>query len=309
AVVGTGAALYFSYANAVREAEVALTGLGRATGMTTGELMANADASADAANISVSAARRQQAEYIRMGVTNSGVLAELIDLTRDYALVTGQDAEGASRELGRAFADLTTGTETLNDRLNLFDATTQAHILSLIEQNRQTDAQTVAAEALRQKLGDVADQTNILARAWRNVQNAASDAWNAMGRGVNVRLGGGTTEDQLAAARASERSLVGRANDWFARQFGAPGPFQQHREQLEAQLAAEQAQARANAAAEERNRISREGAAAAAALMPWERQRAELSGQIADIERARAAGTMDEVTATRALTVARRRMA
>src|SRR5690606_10707946 len=82
AVVGTGAALYFSYANAVREAEVALTGLGRATGMTTGELMANADASADAANISVSAARRQQAEYIRMGVTNSGVLAELIDLTR-----------------------------------------------------------------------------------------------------------------------------------------------------------------------------------------------------------------------------------
>src|SRR5690606_28622006 len=65
----------------------------------------------------------------------------------------------------------------------------------------------------------------------------------------------------------------------------------------------------ANAAAEERNRISREGAAAAAALMPWERQRAELSGQIADIERARAAGTMDEVTATRALTVARRRMA
>ena len=308
-VVVAGGVAWYQYDSAVQKAELSLYGIGKAAGLTTSDFMAMAEGAAEAANITDSAAREIASALIGAGVANQQVLDDLIVVTKDYAAVTGQEAADAARELGAAFADPIAGVETLEERLGALDSKTREHIVSLVEQNNLTGAQAELLKVLQGEVAGAADQVTGLAAAWRSVTTWATNAFEAMGKAIALESGGGTTGERIQFLEGRRNSGLGRFAAGVAGAFGAELPADQELRRLRATQESERATAAAAAAQAERNRVDREGREAVAALIPGDRQRATISAQIADIERARAAGTIDAATATRALAGAQRQLA
>lgn len=308
AVVAAGGYAWLRYDDSLQKAELSLYGIGRAAGLTTSEFMAMADGVAQAEGITSRAARDMAGAILQAGVSNTAILEGVTAATRDYAAVTGQEAASAARELGEAFVDPIQGLEMLESRLGLVDDKTRQHIISLTEQNRLTEAQAALLKVLQGEVAGAAGEVTGLAAAWRSVTTWATQAFEAMGKYIAIEAGTGTTGDRLNQARGHRNSWYGRAGAFVSRQMGGESTYDGQIRELEATQAREQADARAARARAERNRVDREGREALAALIPGERQRAQITAQIADVERAAAAGTISRADADKALAQARLRL-
>lgn len=306
AAVVVGTIAWDKYEQSTEQAELALYGAGRAAGMTVSDFQANAEAAADMANVSINAARDMEAAFLQAGVSNSAIMVDLIDVTNDYARVTGQEAAAAAQELGAAFADPIAGAEMLEERFGYLDQRSIELIRTMVQQNNLAGAQAELLRILQGEVGGAAEEVRGLAAAWQAVARWATNAFNAMGKEISLTFGGGTTEDRLQ--RLYERRDSPAEIGMRARTGMGDRAINEEIRLLEARRDQER-QAAATAAAErERNRAAAEGQQAFDALIPQERQRATILGQIADIERAQAQGTMSAANATRALTEARRRL-
>jgi hypothetical protein len=308
-VVVAGAISWNQYEEAAAKAELALYGTGRAAGLTASQFEATAQSAKNMADITISSARDQTAVFVQAGISNAEIIDDLIALTKDYAAVTGQEAVAAATELAVAFAGDRDAIMAVLDQLGGLDAKTREHIESLLRQNDLVGAQNALLRVLQGEVRGAADEVTGLAKAWRDVWTWATNAFAAMGKAIALEAGGGTTDERLSFLRGRREAPLGRAGAFVARQFGGESRFDTEIRELEVTQRQERADAAAAAARAERNRVSREGAAAAAALLPGDRQRAAVGEQLADIERAVAAGTMDRVTADRARVAAQRQLA
>ncbi len=118
ATVGAAAAAAgLSYANSQRETEKALLGVGRASGVTAGQIADLAEANASAGAVSTRSAREFAAGYASTGRIGGEIIAGLIRNTKDFAATTGQDVPDAARMLAEAFADPAKGADALSERL------------------------------------------------------------------------------------------------------------------------------------------------------------------------------------------------
>lgn len=303
-VVGTIA--WDKYEQSMEQAELSLYGAGRAAGMTVSDFEANAEAAAEMANVSINAARDMETAFLQAGMSNSAIMVDLIDVTNDYARVTGQEAAAAAQELGAAFADPIAGAEMLEERFGYLDQRSIELIRTMVQQNNLAGAQAELLRILQGEVGGAAEEVRGLAAAWQAVARWAANAFAAMGKEISLTFGGGTTEERLQ--RLYERRDNPAEIGMRARTGMGDSALNEEIRLLEARRDQER-QAAATAAAErERNRAAAEGQQAFDALIPQERQRATILGQIADIERAQAQGTMSAANATRALTEARRRL-
>lgn len=210
AVVGIaaiGVAAWVSYSNALEKLNGVAAGTGRLIDATGSELEALAESTARAAGITVGSARQIVTAYAETGRIGLDVLPGLAIATENFARATSQSADEASKQLASAFADPAKGAEELTVKYGLLDAAALAYIDDLAQQGRQTEAQIALLKGLEGAFDGAASHGNILARAWRSISTAASDAWVNMGKAIDLALGGGSTLEKLTQAK-EERSML-----------------------------------------------------------------------------------------------------
>lgn len=213
AAVVLGAKAWLDYSNSVAKLNSLSMGSGALIGMDGAQLEASAVAAARAGDITVGAAREITAAYVQTGDISGDVLTGLTALTQDFAAATGQDAAGAAKTLGTAFADPVSGAQMLAEKYGVLSQEQVEHIRHLVEENDLTGAQKYQLELLGPAFAGAADQANILARGWQNIGKAASGAWEWMGRALDRMATGGGIADQikdLEKKRGSTQASVGQ---------------------------------------------------------------------------------------------------
>lgn len=200
AVLGLAGA-QMSYEASTLKLTVAANGLGAASGQTAEQLEAQARAGAAAGDVSVAAARDMAASYANTGRIGGGVMADLIALTKSYALTTGQDAKAATKELGAAFSDPIKGAADLNSKLHFLDASQQRHIENLARSGREAEAQALLVDHLKASMMGAADATTGWAHAFGGLTTAAKNGFDEVGRYIDRLVTGGNSVERLSRAR------------------------------------------------------------------------------------------------------------
>lgn len=212
-VAGAGALAAHQYANSQREVEVALMGVGRASGLTAQGINRVAEAAEESGRISRSAARDIASIFAGTGRIGADMLPGLTDASKGYSVLTGQSRRDAAQSLAQAFASPTAGAAELEKRLGTLDDATMQFIRNAEASGNRTAAQKALFDAFNPTLVEAASKTSALAKAWDAVARAASGAWDRVGQALG---GQATLEERLDAARkkiAAEQDRYGFTRD------------------------------------------------------------------------------------------------
>ncbi|MEN2979990.1 phage tail length tape measure family protein [Tistrella bauzanensis] len=212
AVVGGGLLAWRSYLTSTKEVATAARGLGAAVAGSAGEMEAAARAGADAAGISIAAARSMEAAFLRSGQIGSEVIAGLIGVSKDFAATIGIDAASAGDALAELFSDPAAAAEKLWRQYGLIDGATARYATQLASQNRLVDAQSVLLAALPKRLADAAEATTAWGRAWGAVSRGASDAWQWVGETIDRAIYGPSDLEERISR------IQGQLDKWQPRQ-------------------------------------------------------------------------------------------
>lgn len=207
AAAAIGASAWNGYLTSIKEVETAASGLGRATAGTAAFMEEAARAGADAAGISVAAARSMEAQFLRTGRIGSENFEQLIGISKNFGATIGVSAEEAASALADMFADPAKAAQTLFQQYGLIDAATARQATNLSRQNRQSEAQALLLKALPAQLADAERATTAFGRAWDFVSAKASNAMDSIGNAIDRAAGPVTLEDRLADAQATRQRL------------------------------------------------------------------------------------------------------
>ncbi|WP_043749777.1 phage tail length tape measure family protein [Methylobacterium nodulans] len=174
AIIAGGAAL-LSYQNRMREVDRLLAGTGRASGASAQQVNAAAVAIAASGEVSVREARSIAATLAATGRIGVEMFVALGRSAKDFAATTGQEVADATQELAQAFADPAKGAQTLNEKLGLLNARTEATVRNLAEQGDRLGAQRMLFEAYSASLSRAADLTSHLGDATSAFGRVASN--------------------------------------------------------------------------------------------------------------------------------------
>jgi hypothetical protein len=259
--------------------ERAVTGLGRASGLTAEQLDELARAGAAQGEVSIKSAREQGAAYLATGRIAGEIIPGLIALGKDYASVFGIDAEQATQNLAKAMVEPDKAARELTRTMGIFDQATLDNIDSLMKQGDQLAAQKILLEGMEGALKDHADNVDGMTDAWQALGRWISDTTTKFGEWLYV-----TDAERLAqldrdiarVERGGARSgAFDRNLDRTLEGDGGLARMRAERDALAAEIGGRQrspdevAQAAANQAAqlekdrEARNRPDRSGARAA----------------------------------------------
>lgn len=191
------AVLAYAAIKADKELEAALTGTGRAAGVTAGQLDDMAVHAAQSGNISISAARSYAEAYASSGRVSGTSIEKLTAITEDYAATTHETSEDALKELVSSFSDLSTGSDVLNKKTGALDAVTRQHIIDLENQGQHALAVKAAYDALRPSLVSHTEKLSELGRVWATISKFGGDVAAGAETFINP-----TTTDKLHDAQA-----------------------------------------------------------------------------------------------------------
>lgn len=204
-VVGlAGAALYAatSFASAQEKIDLALSGIGRASGVTVDSINRIADTVSSAGEVSAKEARQIATAIAATGKASEEATGKATMLAHAFSLVTGGDLKETAQELAGIFADPAKGVDTLNAKLGAFnDAETQS-IKLMAAANDRMGAQRALADGLQRALVGVTEKTSSWSRAWDAVANGASNAFDAVGRAIDRAAGLRTPQEAFDEAKA-----------------------------------------------------------------------------------------------------------
>jgi phage-related minor tail protein len=193
-----------------RQIAQALSGTGRASGLTVGGINQIASAGSSAFGLSVSEARELATALAATGKVGKDNIGQIVGLGHDVATALGVDATKATQMLAKAFADPVKGAEELNERLGFLDAATQRQIKNLSDQNRLYEAQQTLIGAAKTSLSDFTQNVSTSTHFWTALGNAMSNAWDKFSAGASRATGIGFTEgldEQIARVQANIERL------------------------------------------------------------------------------------------------------
>lgn len=196
-------------------------------------------------------------------------MAGLIGISKTYARVTNQDLADAGAELAKALADPSKGLDILNGRLGVFDARTQASIRSMQAQGNLLGAQQGLLSKTAEDLSTAADRTWTLTKAWQALKNATSNGIDAVGQAVQSAIDPTLQQEKSKLEKALAQPTTGF--------FGTNTRFmqkglQERLDEINKQIAAEEATAQAKAAEQARARRSNEVGGLARSASPEQTQ-------------------------------------
>ncbi|MCV9960727.1 phage tail length tape measure family protein [Pararhizobium sp. BT-229] len=197
AAVLIGAKAWNDYLVSTKAVETAAAGLGRTMAGSAAEMEAAAQAGAEAANISVSAARSLEAQFLRTGKIGYENFEQLIGVSKDFAATLGIDSAAAGTKLSEMFANPAQAAEQLYRQYGLISPATAEYVQRLVAQNRAAEAQSVLLNALPIRLADATEATTAFGRAWEGVATAASNSWDYIGKAIDRATTGPSLEDRM----------------------------------------------------------------------------------------------------------------
>lgn len=262
--VGSGLALasIIKLTSAQVEMERVTSGVGRGAGITAQQFDAMAQSAARASHVSNQAARNTLGALVGTGRIQAPIAQQVTNRARDFAATTGLQAAEANRLLAESFADPTRGAERLNEVLGGLDARTMAYIRSLQSAGSLQQAQAVLlTSVLVPGIRNAAEVTSIWTQAWERLQAGASNAFEAIGRGIQRVTGSGDSPEELQRQLELVRQRLQGVQAFAQSALGQLPIFAQHATQQLALLNAEMERLQRRSV---EVRVSSEGAADAA---------------------------------------------
>lgn len=118
------------------------------------------------------------------------------------AELSGQSADQVVSQFLKMTDGVTSWAATTNQQYHFLDLATYQRIQSLEDQGRKEEAIEVASQALKkateERLQEMEQRLNWVARAWGNVKDAANDTWESFKGGVSAALGINSLDDQIS---------------------------------------------------------------------------------------------------------------
>ncbi|MNS18431.1 Prophage tail length tape measure protein [compost metagenome] len=213
AATAVGVAAWMDGEKSALAYERAVSGVGRTSRISVGELQAAAEAGAEAGNISQKAAREQATAYAATGKIGVEVIAGLLAMGKDYASFMGMDAADATKTLAKAMEDPAKAGRDMTRDFGLLDQKTLDHIDSLVKLGDRQAAQKILMDALSGAVVGHSEKIGKISSAWDQAARSVSNYWDWLGKALY------TTDDERIAEleqRAANRSLGvggGRAAD------------------------------------------------------------------------------------------------
>jgi hypothetical protein len=202
-----------SYMSAQRDVTRSLTGIGRASGTTAGDINTIASQGASPLGQSVSEAREFGSVLAATGKIGRDEIGSLVKLGHDFAVTLGTDSKEAAQALAKAMADPIKGADELNQRLGFMDAAQQRQIANLVAQNRVAEAQRIIIAGIQSSIASANEQTGFWSKTWTAISNAISNAYDGLGRVLSRATGiGETLDDQYAKAKRQLDDLQARSS-------------------------------------------------------------------------------------------------
>lgn len=209
AFAGAGYYLATSWEEAQRKTTLALTGIGSVSGVTVTDINRIAIAAASSGKITVGAARDMALEFAATGKIGADLAEKLVGLSEGTGALFNEDQAASAKRLADAFADPAKGVDELNARLAVFDAKTRQRILDLTAENRTVEAQNLLLAGAADATRNAAAQVGVLGAAWEKTKSKISEYLDAAGHVADKALGGGSLEEQLAAAQSQLQKAQG----------------------------------------------------------------------------------------------------
>lgn len=269
-----------SYLDEQKDAQRALIGSRTAS---PGGINQIADSRSSLTGLSVSETREAALEFAKTGQIHSRVIGEMIETTRNFALVTGQSSKEAAAALAGAFTNIQ-GIDKLNQQFNFLDGNTRRVVESMLLAGRTTDAAALANSRLGLTLKEVENTQGALAKGWTAIGNAISDATGKLGEFIAKKSGlqQASLSEQADALRSQIGGLEkqGLGNRFFE------ATLQNYREKL---AALDHVLEQINESAAFRS-LSASASQAVAATDPLRGKLDEIVGKLTQLKDAQAAG-------------------
>ncbi|MEG8642136.1 phage tail length tape measure family protein [Klebsiella pneumoniae] len=141
------------------------------------------------------------------GLVSSGKFTgETLNSVAQAASMVGELSGQSADQVVSQFAKMTDGVASwaasTNQQYHYLDLETYQRIQNLEDQGRKEEAIEVASQALKkatvERLKQMEDQLNWVAKAWGNVKDAANDTWESFKGGVAAALGINSLDDQIS---------------------------------------------------------------------------------------------------------------
>jgi lambda family phage tail tape measure protein len=240
-IAGAGAAYLAvtQYAEAQRQVQMSLVGMGRASGASVGSINAVASQGSSAFGLSVSEAREMASALAATGRVANDNLLPIVKIGKDISKVFGIEATEASRLLAQSFADPARGAEQLNQRLGFMDAAMQRNIQNLVAQNRMHDAQRALLDGVTSSLDGLNRGVASSSKFWTALGNTISNVWDKTGEFLSRSTGIGYTaglDEQIENTKqriAELEALMSRRSEAANRGLGTTTALARERAELE----------------------------------------------------------------------------
>ncbi|WP_394536957.1 phage tail length tape measure family protein [Methylorubrum rhodesianum] len=198
----TASVAWYRFNSAQTESQRILMGVGRASGATVGQINDIATAAAATGEVSTREARAMANALAATGQIGVGMFGGLIESTRGYAKIMGQDLATAQAAVAQAFADPEKGAVTLNRQLLILNATQLENIQTMARQGDRLGATAALQAALAQGVKNATELTTGWGHAFEWAGNRAGSFFDKVGKGVDRFLTGGDIETRIKDLQA-----------------------------------------------------------------------------------------------------------
>jgi phage-related minor tail protein len=192
---------------------VSLNGLGRASGLTIGQVNAVAGRSAATSGMSINAAQGLAAQFLGAGVPG-GALGGAIGVTRDFGRKLGLSQEDTAGTLARALADPAKGAQELADKFGLLTRAQRLQIEQTAGMGDKAAAAAKLVETLRSRLAELEDPTWRLSRIFEDMGARVSNFVTRTGEGLAGQPSASTVFGRMRrASGAQQQAQLDNATD------------------------------------------------------------------------------------------------
>lgn len=176
AAVTATVAAHYAYASSAEEVDKINHLYGASVGLTTEQLLAQADAVADAAGVSKLMAREIQNAYLGTGKIGAQVMTDLTKITRDYAAANEQGIDQAANELAGLFSDPSKAVDELNKKYRMFDDSQTQLIRNYQAQGQLERAQIIILDEMRNRIQGAGERLAWYTKLWERARGLRDDA-------------------------------------------------------------------------------------------------------------------------------------
>jgi hypothetical protein len=180
AAIGVGAlTIANNWAEAEKQIDQALIGIGRRSGETRQSINKFANDNSSLAGLSVAEARGVAVEFAKTGNLAASSLKGVSDAVRGYSILTGKDATEATKDLATALSgDLFAAAMKVDSVYGVMDARTLEHVRTLEVQGKRTEAIQLIIDKMAPANQKAADSVGFLSKAYTVLGNAISMAFD-----------------------------------------------------------------------------------------------------------------------------------